>query len=268
MDDRGRPTKHAGPSTPVEVLGLGGLPQPGDTFQAMADAAKARQIALFRQNRAKEKTLGARSGRLTLESLQQQIAEGGVKELGIIIKADVQGSAEVLADTLTKLSDERVKIRVIHAGVGAINESDVLLASTSNAIIIGFNVRPNRDAADLVDREKVDVRLHSVIYHVTDEIKKAMARRRWPDSSSRRSRKCGSARPTCGRSSRRRSSARSRAAWSPTASSSARARRRRACCATAWWCTKASSARCAYNDIKVGDVIEVFTVERIAATVS
>jgi translation initiation factor IF-2 len=175
MDDRGRPTKHAGPSTPVEVLGLGGLPQPGDTFQAMADAAKARQIALFRQNRAKEKTLGARSGRLTLESLQQQIAEGGVKELGIIIKADVQGSAEVLADTLVKLSDERVKIRVIHSGVGAINESDVLLASTSNAIIIGFNVRPNRDAADLVDREKVDVRLHSVIYHVTDEIKKAMA---------------------------------------------------------------------------------------------
>ena len=175
MDDRGRPTKHAGPSTPVEVLGLGGLPQPGDTFQAMADAAKARQIALFRQTRAREKTIGARSGRLTLESLQQQIAEGGMKELGLIIKADVQGSAEVLADTLTKLSDERVKIRVIHSGVGAINESDVLLASTSNAIIIGFNVRPNRDAADLVDREKVDVRLHSVIYHVTDEIKKAMA---------------------------------------------------------------------------------------------
>jgi translation initiation factor IF-2 len=175
MDDRGRPTKHAGPSTPVEVLGLGGLPQPGDTFQAMADAAKARQIALFRQTRAREKTIGARSGRLTLESLQQQIAEGGMKELGLIIKADVQGSSEVLADTLIKLSDERVKIRVIHAGVGAINESDVLLASTSNAIIIGFNVRPNRDAADLVDREKVDVRLHSVIYHVTDEIKKAMA---------------------------------------------------------------------------------------------
>jgi translation initiation factor IF-2 len=174
IDDRGRSIKNAGPSTPVEVLGLGGLPTPGDTFQSLSDAAKARQIALFRQTQAREKTIGARSGRLTLESLQQQIAEGNVKELPVIIKADVQGSAEVLADTLTKLSDEKVKIRVVHAGVGAINESDVLLASTSNAIIIGFNVRPNRDAADLAEREKVDLRLHSVIYNVTDEIKKAM----------------------------------------------------------------------------------------------
>jgi translation initiation factor IF-2 len=174
MDDRGRPVKSAGPATPVEVLGLGGLPQPGDTFQAMTDAAKARQIALFRQHQVKEKTLGARGGRLTLETLQAQMADGAIKELPLIIKADVQGSAEVLADTLTKLSDERVKIRVVHAGVGAINESDVLLAATSNAIVIGFNVRPNRDAADVAEREKVDVRLHSVIYHVTDEIKKAM----------------------------------------------------------------------------------------------
>jgi translation initiation factor IF-2 len=174
IDDRGRPTKSAGPATPVEVLGLGGLSAPGDTFQSMSDAAKARQIALFRQTQARDKTIGARSSRLTLESLQQQIAEGNVKELPVIIKADVQGSAEVLADTLTKLSDEKVKIRVVHAGVGAINESDVLLASTSNAIVIGFNVRPNRDAADLAEREKVDLRLHSVIYNVTDEIKKAM----------------------------------------------------------------------------------------------
>jgi len=175
IDDRGRAQKAAGPSTPVEVLGLGGLPQPGDTFQSIADAAKARQIALFRQNQAKERTLGARQPRLTLESLQQQIAEGGVKELPIIIKADVQGSAEVLADTLTKLSEEQVKIRIIHAGVGAINESDVLLASASNAIIVGFNVRPDRNAGDVAERERVDLRLHSVIYNVTDEIKKAMA---------------------------------------------------------------------------------------------
>jgi translation initiation factor IF-2 len=174
MDDRGRPTKSAGPATPVEVLGLGGLPQPGDTFQAMTDAAKARQIALFRQHQVKEKTLGARGGRLTLESLQAQMADGAIKELPLIIKADVQGSAEVLADSLTKLSDERVKIRVVHAGVGAINESDVLLAATSNAIVIGFNVRPNRDAADVAEREKVDVRHYTVIYNVTDEIKKAM----------------------------------------------------------------------------------------------
>ncbi|OFW26477.1 MAG: hypothetical protein A3G21_24060 [Acidobacteria bacterium RIFCSPLOWO2_12_FULL_66_21] len=175
IDDRGRPIKAAAPSTPVEVLGLGGLPQPGDAFQALTDAAKARQIAHFRQSQAKEKALGGKGSRLTLESLQQQIAEGGMKELPIIIKADVQGSAEVLADTLTKLTDEKVKVRIIHSGVGAINESDVLLASASNAIIVGFNVRPDRNAADVADREKVDLRLHSVIYNVVDEMKKAMA---------------------------------------------------------------------------------------------
>jgi translation initiation factor IF-2 len=175
IDDRGRPVKSGGPATPVEVLGLSGLPQPGDTFQALTDAAKARQIAMFRQAQAKERALGAKGGRLTLESLQQQLAEGGMKELPIIIKADVQGSAEVLAETLSKLSDERAKVRVIHSGVGAINESDVLLASASNAIIIGFNVRPDRNAGEVADRESVDIRQHSVIYNVTDEIKKAMA---------------------------------------------------------------------------------------------
>jgi translation initiation factor IF-2 len=174
IDDRGRQLKTAGPATPVEVLGLGGLPQPGDAFQALADAAKARQIAMYRQTQAKDRALGAKGGRLTLESLQQQIAEGGMKELPIIIKADVQGSAEVLADTLTKLSDERVKIRIIHSGVGAINESDVLLAAASNAIIIGFNVRPDRNASDVAERDKVDIRQHSVIYNVVDEMKKAM----------------------------------------------------------------------------------------------
>jgi translation initiation factor IF-2 len=175
IDDRGRPIKLAPPSTPVEVLGLTGLPQPGDAFQALADAAKARQIATYRQGMAKEKALGAKGSRLTLESLQQQIAEGNVKELPIVIKADVQGSAEVLADTLAKLSDERVRIRIIHSGVGAINEGDVLLASASNAIIIGFNVRPDRNATDTAEREEVDIRHHSVIYNVTDEMKKAMA---------------------------------------------------------------------------------------------
>jgi translation initiation factor IF-2 len=174
IDDRGRPTKSAGPATPVEVLGLTSLPQPGDPFQTVADAAKARQIATFRQAQAKERALGAKGGRLTLESLKEQIAEGGVKELPLIVKADVQGSAEVLADTLAKLSDEKVKIRIIRSGVGAINESDVLLASASNAIIIGFNVRPDRNAQDMAEREEVDIRLHSVIYNVTEEIKKGM----------------------------------------------------------------------------------------------
>ena len=174
IDDRGRQLKVAGPATPVEVLGLGGLPLPGDAFQALTDAAKARQIATFRQAQAKEKALGGRSNRLTLESLQAQI-EGGVKELPIIVKADVQGSAEVLGDTLAKLTDEKVKVRIIHRGVGAINESDVLLASASNAIVIGFNVRPDRNASDVAERESVDIRLHSVIYNVVDEMKKAMA---------------------------------------------------------------------------------------------
>ena len=175
IDDRGRPVKSAGPATPVEVLGLTSLPQPGDSFQVVADPQKARQIAMFREGQAKERALSAKGGRLTLESLKDQIAEGGVKELPLIVKADVQGSAEVLADTLTKLSDEKVKIRIIRAGVGAINESDVLLASASNAIVIGFNVRPDRNAADMAEREQVDVRLHSVIYNVTEEIKKGMA---------------------------------------------------------------------------------------------
>ncbi len=175
FDHMGRKIKSAGPSTPAEVLGLSSLPRPGDTFQVVDDPIKARQVVTYRQAQAKEKALGARGGRLTLESLQQQMAEGGVKELPIIIKADVQGSAEVLADTLSKLSDDRVKIRIIHSGVGAINESDVLLATASNAIVIGFNVRPDRNAAEVADREEVDVRQHSIIYNVTDEMKKAMA---------------------------------------------------------------------------------------------
>jgi translation initiation factor IF-2 len=175
IDDRGRNLKHAGPSTPVELLGLESLPSPGDGFQQVADAAKARQIATFRQGQAKDKALGAKGSRLTLESLQAQLSEEGSKELPIIIKADVQGSAEVLADTLTKLTDDKTRIRIIHSAVGAINESDVLLATASNAIIIGFNVRPDRNAAEVAEREKVDIRHHSVIYHVTDEIKKAMA---------------------------------------------------------------------------------------------
>jgi translation initiation factor IF-2 len=174
VDDRNRPTKVAGPSTPVEVLGLTGLPLPGDTFQSVADPVKARQIALFRQEQAKSKALGAKGGRLTLESLKDAISEGGVKDLPIIVKADVQGSAEVLADSLVKLSDNKVKVKIIHSGVGAINESDVTLASASNAIVIGFNVRPDRNAADAAEREEVDIRHHTVIYNVTEEIKQAM----------------------------------------------------------------------------------------------
>ena len=175
IDDGGNARKEAGPSSPVEVLGLTGLPQPGDTFQVVVDAAMARQIALLRQTQAKQKTLGKMGGRLTLESLQQQIAEGGTKELPIIVKADVQGSAEVLADALSKLGDERVKVRLISSGAGAITEGDVVFAAASNAVIIGFNVRPDRNAAAMAVQEQIDIRLHRVIYDITNEIKKAMA---------------------------------------------------------------------------------------------
>ena len=175
IDDRGRNIKLAGPSTPVELLGLESLPSPGDSFQQVGDAAKARQIATFRQGQAKDKAHASRGSRLTLESLQAQLSDEGAKDLPLIIKSDVQGSAEVLADTLAKLSDDKTRIKIIHSAVGAINESDVLLATASNAIIIGFNVRPDRNAADVAEREKVDIRHHTVIYHVTDEIKKAMA---------------------------------------------------------------------------------------------
>ena len=175
LDDRLQKVNETGPSSPVEVLGLTGLPRPGDAFQSVTDAAKARQIAVLRRNQAKEKALGGRGQRMTLESLQQQLSEGEAKELPIIIKADVQGSAEVLADSLGKLGDERVKTRIIHTGVGAISEWDVLLASTSNAIVVGFNVRPDRNATSVAEHEGVDVRLHSVIYDVTDELKKALA---------------------------------------------------------------------------------------------
>jgi translation initiation factor IF-2 len=175
IDDRGNKQKEAGPSSPIEVLGLTGLPQPGDTFQAVDDAAKARQISVLRQSQEKAKTLGARGGRLTLESLQQQLAAGGTKELPIIVKADVQGSAEVLADALSKLGDDRVKVRLLSSGAGAINEGDVVFAAASNAVIVGFNVRPDRNALAMADREAIDIRLHRVIYDVTEEIKKAMA---------------------------------------------------------------------------------------------
>ncbi len=170
QNDRGAQIRKAEPSTPVEVLGLGSLPEAGDDFQVVTDTAKAKQIVKFRDQKAREAAL-AKSSRLTLEQLHKQMEAGEVKELPIIIKADVGGSAEVLTETLQKLSNEKVKIRVIHSGVGAINESDVLLASASNAIIIGFNVRPERNAAALAEQEKVDIRLHTIIYNLTDEIK-------------------------------------------------------------------------------------------------
>jgi translation initiation factor IF-2 len=173
FDDHARPVIEAPPSAPVEILGLEDVPQVGDRLQVIEDTLKARQISLHRLAKQREAAL-AKSARLTLEHLHEQMAAGEVKELPLIIKADVQGSVEALTETLNKLSTEKVKIKVIHAGVGAVTETDVLLASASNAVVVGFNVRPERKATDLAQLEKVDIRLHTIIYDVTEEIKKAM----------------------------------------------------------------------------------------------
>ena len=173
FDDRGRAIEEAGPSTPVEILGLESMPDAGDTFLVTADRDKAKSIAQYRRMKEREAQL-AKSSRVSLEGLAEQIKQAGMKELPLILKGDVTGSVEVLADSLQKMSTEKVRIKVIHSGVGAITESDVLLASASNAIVIGFNVRPERKVADLAEQEGVEIRLHSIIYELQDEIRKAM----------------------------------------------------------------------------------------------
>jgi translation initiation factor IF-2 len=173
FDDRGNPLDIAGPSSAVEILGLEGLPHAGDQLVVVGDRAKAKQMAQYREQKAREATL-AKSSRVSLEGLAEQLKTAGVKELPIILKGDVGGSVEVLADSLGKLSNDKVKIKILHSSVGAITETDVLLASASNAIIIGFSVRPERKAQEIAEQEGVDIRLHSIIYELQDEIKKAM----------------------------------------------------------------------------------------------
>jgi translation initiation factor IF-2 len=173
FDDRGRSITEAGPSTPVEILGLEGMPDAGDTFLVMADRDKAKGIAQYRKMKEREAQL-AKSSRVSLEGLAEQIKQAGMKDLNLILKGDVQGSVEVLADSLQRMSTEKVRVRVLHSGVGAITESDVLLASASNAVVIGFNVRPDRKSAEIAERENVEIRLHSIIYELQDEITKAM----------------------------------------------------------------------------------------------
>jgi translation initiation factor IF-2 len=173
FDDRGKSLKEAPPSTPVEIIGLEGLPQAGDQFVVVADREKARDISDYREQKFREATL-AKSSRVSLEGLAEQLKTAGMKELNVILKADVQGSVEVLGDLLGRLSNEKVRLKLLRSGIGAITETDVLLASASNAIIIGFNVRPERKAQELAVQEKVDIRLHSIIYELQDEIKRAM----------------------------------------------------------------------------------------------
>lgn len=173
IDDRGRPLEAAQPPTPVEVLGFSDLAQAGDAFQVVSDEVKAKQIATYREQKQREAAL-ARSARVTLERLQEQLAAGAAKELRLVLKADVQGSVEALAAQLEQLSTEKVRMDIIHSGAGGINETDVLLAAASNAIIIGFNVRPDRKAAELAQQESVEMRLHEVIYDVVDEMRRAL----------------------------------------------------------------------------------------------
>ena len=173
FDDRGRSITEAGPSTPVEILGLESMPDAGDTFLVMADRDKAKGIATYRKMKEREAQL-AKSSRVSLEGLAEQIKQAGMKDLNLILKGDVQGSVEVLADSLQHMSTEKVRVRVLHSGVGAITESDVLLASASNAVVIGFNVRPDRKATEVAERENVEIRLHSIIYELQDEMTKAM----------------------------------------------------------------------------------------------
>ena len=172
-DDKGRTISDAGPSIPVEITGLAETPTPGDEFDAVADERMARQ--LVEQRKQDEKDAAAKlTSKVTLDNLFAKMQEGEMKELNLIVKADVQGSAEAVRSSLEKLSNDEVRVRVIHAGVGAINESDILLASTANAIVVGFNVRPDAAAAASAQRANVDLRMYRVIYDAIDEIEAAM----------------------------------------------------------------------------------------------
>ena len=174
VDYRGKPVKTAGPSVPVEITGMAEVPGAGDDFYAVADERMARELAEQRKQEKKDAAAAPAAKKVSLDDLFSQIQVGEVKELKVIVKADVQGSAEAVRQNLEKLSNDEVRIRVIHSGVGAINESDVMLASTSNAIIVGFSVRPDNVARNMIERDKVDVRLYRVIYDCIEEIESAM----------------------------------------------------------------------------------------------
>lgn len=170
MDDKGRRVKEAGPSTPLEILGLSDVPNAGEIFMAMENEKEARNFAETFIREGRERLLEETKSRMSLDDLFSQIQAGNLKELNVIVKADVQGSVEAVKQSLLKLSNEEVIVKIIHGGVGAINESDVILASTSNAIIIGFNVRPDATAKATAERENVDVRLYRVIYDAIADV--------------------------------------------------------------------------------------------------
>jgi len=174
LDDKGRQIKSAGPSTPVEVLGLQGTPQAGDDFIVLADEARAREVAEYRQRSLREKEITT-MGRGTLDQMFDQIKAGETKELPIVVKADVQGSLEAIRGALDKLSTDEVKVRILHGAVGGITETDVSLAGSSNGVVMGFNVRANPQARDLARRDSIDIRYYSIIYNVVDDMKALMS---------------------------------------------------------------------------------------------
>jgi translation initiation factor IF-2 len=174
FDDRGNSVKEAEPSTPVEIIGLDSLPEVGDSFQVVSDTSKAKQIVIYRELKAREAAMARGARVATLDSLARQFKEGDLKDLNLIVKADVGGTAEVLSDTLQQLSNDKVRVRVLRTGVGAITEDDVLLASASEAMIIGFNVKPERNAQATAEQQKVEIRQHSIIYELIDDAQRAM----------------------------------------------------------------------------------------------
>ena len=174
MDDKGRRVKEAGPSQPVEILGLNDVPNAGEVFVGCASDKEARAFAETFISQNKVKLLEETKSKMSLDDLFNQIQEGNLKELDIVVKADVQGSVEAIKQSLLKLSNDEVVVKIIHGGVGAINESDVILASASNAIIIGFNVRPDATAKEIAEREGVDLRLYRVIYNAIEDVEAAM----------------------------------------------------------------------------------------------
>lgn len=173
FDDKGKSIKNAGPSIPVEILGLSEVPSAGDRFAVVKDEKTARNMAEIRKQKLKDESFHS-ANRVSLEDLYSQIQEGTVKELGIIVKADVQGSVQAIKQSLEKLSTDDVKVRVIHGGVGAITETDVTLATASNALLIGFNVRPDSNASSIADKEGVDIKTYRIIYDAIEDVKSAM----------------------------------------------------------------------------------------------
>jgi translation initiation factor IF-2 len=174
INDLGEQVEAAGPSIPVEVLGLSGVPDAGDDFNVVKSEKVARELADHRQHKFREREI-SKTSKISLDDLFDRIQEGEVEQLNVIVKADVQGSVEAVAESLRKLSTDKVKVEIIHAAVGGIKEADVMLGSASNAIIIGFNVRPDTKAQGIAEQEGVDIRTYSIIYDLIEDVKKAMA---------------------------------------------------------------------------------------------